>query len=220
VTDNWIVDIQKNLKPGTTILEMTWEIINKMEVCFKTLRTHLRKEFKSFEGLQLLTEVPVTSIWSGNSDVTLSARLDMIAYRESDKAVIYEGKSTKKPELRKDDQVRWQTDLILETQDFEQKKISSVLNNEQFYIFYDTNQIREVETHNEGNLSDSHKSWLVEKNETLERLVSSDFKPKPHRNSCYICVHKYRCLDVYKPTKRVNKQIKNGSSNKPKRGMF
>jgi hypothetical protein len=143
--------------------------------------------------VSVTVQQPLSGIIQLNSkaepEICLTAVADLVV-TYSDHKVLYEGKATRKPEYTKEDQVRWQHDLLKDP-----------LTRSHFYVFYHTTNIKEVKVQD----SPQQLEWEIEKKVLLERLVQGDYKAIPQRLSCVICPYEPTCNEAYKPKKRVPK---------------
>jgi len=205
VVEEWIEKPTTREKPGAT----TWELVEQIqENLFDVLplfRRHLITQFGDLDGVVLLPQAEFTAKWP-HGPLNLTCIADLLAARPGDKAIIYEGKATRKPKFRTADQVRWQVELYDAVRRQEQDQIPPPPAEKHFYVFYETANIRAIHTHTlrerESEPSGEQKDWLVIRDTLIQRIVDGDMKATPERFGCYICPHQYSCPDLYKPKRR------------------
>lgn len=126
----------------------------------------------------------------GPYDTRLLAVTDLVFFDAEERAVIMEGKSTRKPSAGTHDQLRWQMEIF--------KGGNKPVQDEHFYLYYSTGQFWSVK------FSDpQHPGWVGWRNEQLLELVNGNSIPTPGVFECRICPHSSKCPWKYEAKKRV-----------------
>ena len=195
VIESWMRDSNKGtakIQP----LSITAEITPNLYKIFPTLR----KSFYSHSSKPIIVKTQV-NISSKKEDLgfELHSRSDILVYLEDGSIVIYEGKATRKPKYTKDDQVRWQAQILRESLDY---GLYPALNH--YFFFFHTNELKQVEcfikNHDDStDYSIDHWEWLKYRDFILQRIKEGDYKATPSRLDCQICDYRPVCPDRYRP---------------------
>lgn len=178
-----------------------WEI--KMEILpnLQLVLPELNLFYKNLGSLSSI-EVQLEQSYRFSPDLELMAVLDMVVTNSYGQGVILEGKATRKPKNTKEDQLRWQIDIL---------GASREISDSHYYVFYATGQFWVV-----SRASSIHQGWKLHKEVALARLLSGDSDPTPGPFQCAICPHNYKCPHKYLPKKRVAPLVDNLPSGRSK----
>lgn len=213
VIDSWVED-QHLGRPRCRPLDITEEIQENLIKVLPQLRTHIILKAGGVPR-EVIPQQEVEYQWE--KKVYLYARLDLMVVAQDYRRIIYEGKATRKPENTRDDQVRWQAEILLQNSilkpEDENHRItfSAPPSNTHYFIFYHTNEIKELRTHRmrnvEGILQFDHEeeqyAWVQDRDRYLRRMLDVDLKATPSRQDCHICNFRPICPDRYQPKKRI-----------------
>jgi len=208
VLDAWIDNPTTKESPDATPLEITEQVTMNLRDTLPKLLQHIKDQFLgNIEHVRLRPEVDIRQHTvinqRENTSVDLTCRLDLVAEGPgapapvgSDlipyKSVIYEGKATRKPKYRTEDQLRWQVDVYTAL-----LGVHPPLADEHYYVFYETATLRPVKIYN-----DTQREWVEVRNTLLQRLLDGDFKATPSSSPCKICRYQRICPDVHQPKRR------------------
>lgn len=226
VNRNWVQSLSENASPEISALELVFDIQQKLERVFPLFLKHIISQFKDLRSITIKKEVDIDHPYGDsqldeilNQPLHLTCRFDVLVVPKDGESVIYEGKSTRKPSLRTDEQLRWQAQSLIE--DSKNRKTGIKPSNTHYYLFYETAEFRPVQIFDtEGHIAEEHFLWLNQRHQIIQNLVRGEFKATPNRLVCQICKHKYHCPDVYVAKKRPTLEPKPSSSGKVKRRML
>jgi len=204
----WIDNPTTKESPDATPLEITEQVTMNLRDTLPKLLQHIKEEFYGLlDHVRMRPELDccqhVVVNPRENTLIDLTCRLDLLvegpesptppgAEWVRDKAIIYEGKATRKPKYRTEDQLRWQAAVYPDLQ-----SSNSTLAAEHYYVFYETATLRPVKIYN-----DTQREWVEIRNTLLQRLLDGDFKATPSSSPCKICRYQRICPDVHQPKKR------------------
>jgi hypothetical protein len=211
VIETWVEDSQRG-QAKVSPLTITAEV---KENLLKTLPV-LKQHILSMCGGRLPNEVIPqyeAEVAFPVADTSLYARLDLVVETPDDRFIVYEGKATRKPQMTKDPQVRWQAQILFESSlklraEAGAKGCSLLPTDKHYFFFFHTAEVTEVPVFNFGDdgyqekASDYSKEqweWLHERNGYLKRMFDGEINPTPSRLDCQICNFRPVCPDRYKP---------------------
>lgn len=187
VSRAWMENLETGERSEASVLDITVLIQNNLLKCLPLLRESLDRQL----GLENLILIPEYEVVVSLEGYDLFARLDLLAYNQ-EKFIIYEGKATRKPKFRTDDQVRWQLELIKEKGTFCTPAAVH------YYLFYEIHKLREVVYLKECEVCKEHKEWIEYRNIILQRMMRGEYFPTPTKAGCHICRYRYFCDSSYK----------------------
>jgi hypothetical protein len=211
VIESWVED-QHIGRPRCRPIDLTQEIRENLERDLPLLQAHMREKSGGLPR-EVIAQTEVEYKWQDK--VYLFARLDLLVLAQDYRRMIYEGNPTKKPENTKEDQLRWQAEILFNSQILQQDEKNHRVSlsgppSKHYFLFYHTGEIKEITTHRieesergfQLNAVEEHWVWMKERDSYLDRMLDADLKATPNRIDCHICNFRPICPDRYKPKKR------------------